>query len=627
MLFPVSAIVFSRVTFAGLALNFLAIPMMGVAQIAGMLVLPAAIVSSDLAFLAGWVAHAGAAGLVWSADLVRFVPAVTYRIAPPSWGAVGIYYVALAACVGAMASTDPIRQRGAGPRRAWARRVASAAAIGAAAWILVPVSLFAREGDGRLHVTFLDVGQGDSALLRFPRGATMLVDAGGVAGAGSFDIGDRVVAPVLRDAGLRQLDYLVLTHGDPDHIGGAAAIIRRVPSSPGLGGDFSPIVPPARVTASSGAVGRMRSGRTSTAAAGSSSTAWRYGRFIRRRLTGNGRRCGTTTRSRSNCGGATCRCCSPGTSAGQSRASWRGTSSRRQSACSRCRTTAVSHRAARRSCRRSDPQSRSSAPAAPTTSATPHRRCCSGTGMLAQKLFRTDQDGAVTRRHRWAFARRSDFHRANVSIAATKPRNHEVHEGHEAMTVLRLASHSSRRPREPCARDDRCAVSRCIESLGQDFWKRSIRVRSPSSSAIEVSLFDEKTIPIRYREVVICHQRIDLLVDNRLVLEVKSVERLRPIHVAQVINYLRITGVRVGLAGQFQRARPEAGNPTTRLVSSKRKSVFVSFVSSWCDCRSTDPRCRDFDRLPLLFQFFEAHLPHRSPGFGDRRARAPRTGA
>ena len=75
MLFPVSAIVFSRVTFAGLALNFLAIPMMGVAQIAGMLVLPAAIVSGALAFFAGWVAHAGAAGLVWSADLVRFVPA------------------------------------------------------------------------------------------------------------------------------------------------------------------------------------------------------------------------------------------------------------------------------------------------------------------------------------------------------------------------------------------------------------------------------------------------------------------------------------------------------------------------------------------------------------------------
>jgi competence protein ComEC len=54
----------------------------------------------------------------------------------------------------------------------------------------------------------------------------MLVDAGGLTAASRFDIGDRVVAPVLRARGIRQLDYLVLTHGDSDHIGGAPAIVR-----------------------------------------------------------------------------------------------------------------------------------------------------------------------------------------------------------------------------------------------------------------------------------------------------------------------------------------------------------------------------------------------------------------
>src|SRR5262249_57677352 len=54
----------------------------------------------------------------------------------------------------------------------------------------------------------------------------LVVDAGGLPASSSFDIGDRVVAPVVRDAGFRRVHTLALTHGDPDHIGGAAAIVR-----------------------------------------------------------------------------------------------------------------------------------------------------------------------------------------------------------------------------------------------------------------------------------------------------------------------------------------------------------------------------------------------------------------
>src|SRR5439155_3929126 len=90
-----------------------------------------------------------------------------------------------------------------------------------------PWTIWASRGDGRLHVTFIDVGQGDAAFVRFPRGAALVVDAGGLAFGSSFDIGDRVVAPVLRDAGVRRLDTLALTHGDPDHIGGARSILRE----------------------------------------------------------------------------------------------------------------------------------------------------------------------------------------------------------------------------------------------------------------------------------------------------------------------------------------------------------------------------------------------------------------
>ncbi len=215
VLLPVGALVFSRVTLAGLVLNFAAIPLMAVAQIGGMTLVPVSLVSSRAAAAIGYVAHVAASGLIWSADFVRFAPAAIFRVAPPAAWVVGIYYLALAAAVFA-------------GRRRRLRRAASAVVCGAALWIVAePWATLASRGDGRLHATFIDVGQGDAALIRFPRGASMLVDAGGLGGSSAFDVGDRVVAPVLRASGVRRLAVLVLTHGDPDHIGGAAAVIRE----------------------------------------------------------------------------------------------------------------------------------------------------------------------------------------------------------------------------------------------------------------------------------------------------------------------------------------------------------------------------------------------------------------
>jgi len=155
---------------------------------------------------------------VRSADLVGFAPGLTYRVAPPSWIAVSIYY-------GAAALWWTLRRSS----TVFGRRASALLAVGAALWILVdPRTLIARRGDGMLHVTFIDVGQGDSTFVVFPRGSTLLVDAGGLASSSSFDIGDRVVAPVVRDAGFRRLDYVALTHGDPDHIGGAGSILREL---------------------------------------------------------------------------------------------------------------------------------------------------------------------------------------------------------------------------------------------------------------------------------------------------------------------------------------------------------------------------------------------------------------
>jgi competence protein ComEC len=52
-----------------------------------------------------------------------------------------------------------------------------------------------------------------------------MIDAGGLGSRTAFDIGDRVLGPALRARLLARLDYLAITHGDPDHIGGAVALV------------------------------------------------------------------------------------------------------------------------------------------------------------------------------------------------------------------------------------------------------------------------------------------------------------------------------------------------------------------------------------------------------------------
>jgi competence protein ComEC len=81
------------------------------------------------------------------------------------------------------------------------------------------------EGHGQLRVTFLDVGQGEASFIRFPHGATMLIDGGG-SYRDDFDIGQRVVAPFLWHKRLRTVDYVVATHPHPDHAKGLRFILQ-----------------------------------------------------------------------------------------------------------------------------------------------------------------------------------------------------------------------------------------------------------------------------------------------------------------------------------------------------------------------------------------------------------------
>jgi len=111
----------------------------------------------------------------------------------------------------------------------WRRPIARLR-LGLAACALVALSLGSSvvRGDAspQLEAIFLDVGQGDATLLRLPNGRHILIDAG--VRSPFSDQGERTVVPHLERYGIRQLDAVVMTHADADHIGGIPSVLQSV---------------------------------------------------------------------------------------------------------------------------------------------------------------------------------------------------------------------------------------------------------------------------------------------------------------------------------------------------------------------------------------------------------------
>jgi len=61
----------------------------------------------------------------------------------------------------------------------------------------------------------------------------------------------------------------------------------------------------------------------------------------------------------------------------------------------------------------------------------------------------------------------------------------------------------------------------------------------------------EREIPVTYRGELLCQQRLDIVVADQIILEIKSVEHLNPVHRAQLTSYLRISKIRLGLLLNF----------------------------------------------------------------------------
>lgn len=245
---PVLAAHFGVVSTMGLLANLLLVPVTNLALVAGVLGLVASCLPSGPAapIASGFwiVADAGALATLRVSDALARAPLVFRPLGSEPW-ALAALAGSLAFLTGALPRVTP---RG-GPR-ATLPLVVGIGLAGALA-ILVPTSPRER---GALVWTLLDVGQGDGMSLLLPDGRALVVDGGDL--RPGFDVGRRVLLPALRHRGVYELDAVVATHGDRDHVGGLPSLLRDLPASRLLGPSDVADSLIARVEARGGAAGR-----------------------------------------------------------------------------------------------------------------------------------------------------------------------------------------------------------------------------------------------------------------------------------------------------------------------------------------------------------------------------------
>jgi len=208
---PLVAYYFNQLPWLGLFTNVGAVPVMGV------LLVPIGLASGIWQIMVGGTVLPLASLNQWLLEhyvavvrLVSMLPGGEWHVAAPSALTMLLYY----GCLGLL-----WWRVGSGLCR-W---VAGAGVLLVLLWWAWSPRMFL-DGD-RFRVTFLDVGQGDSAVVELPDGQVVLIDGG--AAYERFDMGRGVVAPFLWNRGIRTIDQVIGTHPQLDHVGGLAWVVRH----------------------------------------------------------------------------------------------------------------------------------------------------------------------------------------------------------------------------------------------------------------------------------------------------------------------------------------------------------------------------------------------------------------
>ncbi len=248
MLLPLLILYFHRLSLSSLILNIFVSVLMALLGVTALVALVVVQVSTVLATPLITLANATSWLMVHSVDLFSSLGIESMRLPEYNgWAAMlyAVYYLPLTILLYRLSTWNLLRMPiGEAERRGALGFRLSLLFQLALLLVLLIHPLSAGRPDGKLRIDFLDVGQGDAALVTMPDGRTLLIDGGGrpsFSGPGRGDsndssgtfardsrsIGEAVVSEYLWWRGLGTIDFIIPTHADADHIDGLNDVARN----------------------------------------------------------------------------------------------------------------------------------------------------------------------------------------------------------------------------------------------------------------------------------------------------------------------------------------------------------------------------------------------------------------
>ena len=222
MILPILILNFNSISTYFLISNLLVSPLIGIIILLGFIAVFVSYISIKLAQVLAIPLNLCIQILIQIANVISKLPIATILIKTPIMASVITYYTILGLYIFKKRVKHEVLKALLNKHKKSIRKILSVLLI------ITILSTIIVDIPKEFTIYFIDVGQGDSTLIKTKTGKTILIDGGGSELESSFDVGQQTLLPYLLDRRIKTIDYMIVSHFDSDHWQGLAYIMKKL---------------------------------------------------------------------------------------------------------------------------------------------------------------------------------------------------------------------------------------------------------------------------------------------------------------------------------------------------------------------------------------------------------------